>query len=236
MQRPRHAHLTCLAVSLLVAILVSPAVATVLHVPADYATIQAAIDAAVVGDIVEIACGTYQVPEIIMKSGITLRSATGQADCVVLTPADPINDPRLLHCVVGTTTQLKGLTFYRGTHLLIEGSPLIENCRFENNYGTFFTAEQIGARRALVEPLFSDAAIQFVNSNSTVVNCVFVDNAASGSPITVPGGDVTFDGCTFGGNYAADGGGGAIGGESVLFVDCTFSGNHAYFDGGAAHC
>ncbi|HEU4930077.1 MAG TPA: hypothetical protein VFU38_09630, partial [Candidatus Krumholzibacteria bacterium] len=117
-----------------------PSFATVIHVPGDYATIQAAIDAAVVGDVVEVACGTYQVPEIIMKSGIGLRSATGQADCVVLEPAAGPNPRRLLRCVVDNTTEIRGITFRDGydidfSPIYIEGSPQITRCHFLSNIG-----------------------------------------------------------------------------------------------------
>jgi hypothetical protein len=48
-----------LGLLIIAALAIAPAHADTLHVPGDYATIQAAIDAAVDGDIVEIADGTY---------------------------------------------------------------------------------------------------------------------------------------------------------------------------------
>ena len=47
--------------------------AATLHVPQDYKTIQAAIEAANTGDIVVVSAGTYK-ERIVLKPGITLKS------------------------------------------------------------------------------------------------------------------------------------------------------------------
>ncbi len=58
--------------------------AAVIHVPGDQPTVQAGIDAALAGDEVIVACGSYFEHDIQMKSGITLRGETGEAECVVI--------------------------------------------------------------------------------------------------------------------------------------------------------
>ncbi len=62
----------------------SPLLANTWHVPDDAPTIQAGVDAAAAGDTVLVACGTYFEHDIVMKSGICLRSETGNPDCVTI--------------------------------------------------------------------------------------------------------------------------------------------------------
>lgn len=58
--------------------MVRPALATIIQVPHDYKTIQAAIDAAQPGDTISVAPGRYQ-ERVRLKPGIILRSAGGDA-------------------------------------------------------------------------------------------------------------------------------------------------------------
>ena len=50
----------------------------------DAPTIAAGLDSASAGDTVEVACGTCFENELGLKSGVTLRSATGQPDCATI--------------------------------------------------------------------------------------------------------------------------------------------------------
>ena len=72
----RTQHLIVLAVSVTVAF-VTTARADILHVPGDYLTIQAAIDAAVDGDEVEVHPGTYNETINFLGKAITVRSSGG---------------------------------------------------------------------------------------------------------------------------------------------------------------
>ena len=58
--------------------------AATIHVPGNQPTIQAGINAAAAGDTVLVACGTYLEHAISMRSGVTLRSETSVADCVIV--------------------------------------------------------------------------------------------------------------------------------------------------------
>jgi hypothetical protein len=56
-----------------------PAAAATINVPASYATIQAAINAASPGDIIVVAAGTYTEDLTVNTANLTIRSATGMA-------------------------------------------------------------------------------------------------------------------------------------------------------------
>lgn len=90
----------------------APALAAILEVPADYVDIASALAAAVAGDEVVVAAGTYQEHDLILPSGVALRGATGN-------PADVVIDgERAGRCVYGAaldaTTRLAALTLANG--------------------------------------------------------------------------------------------------------------------------
>lgn len=163
--------------------------ATVRNVPSTYATIQAAIDASVSGDTVQIAAGTYS------GSGNYNLDLKGKAITVISTsgPSATIIDCKgvgrgfYLHSGETTAARISGLTI-RG------GKPTIPNYTYLDNGG----------------------GILIDSSNPTIDNCVLTANEAGwGGGIAVMHSNYAdtsltqpvIKGCTFSGNTAMNGGG-----------------------------
>ena len=196
--------------------------AEMIHVSADHATIQAAIDKAAGGDEIVVAPGTYV--EIINFKGkaITLRSSSNN-------PADTIIDAggggRVVSCTTGETaaTVLQGFTLTGGKGDLGGGmlndhsNPTITNCIFSGN-----TADDGGG---------------MYNKNSsspTVTHCTFNENTAfwGGGIFNHSDSKPMIKNCTFAGNKA-DWGGGMFNNHSHPTVsECTFIGNTTAWGGG----
>ena len=123
---PRLSRLTFVAlVALGVTALAGEARATVLHVPADFPTIQAAIDAASTGDTVLVAHGVYAGGLVITGKTITLASlylVTGDANDVLQTVITG-GDPMLRIDVSAVDTTVQGLSFQGGGQGLVNWAP-----------------------------------------------------------------------------------------------------------------
>ena len=198
----------------------TPVSATTLHVPSEYATIQAGIDAAIYGDTVELACGTYAEGAIILKDGVTLRSATGNPDCAIIDPSTvvPLPDGSILYCP-GDSTLIEGITFQNGYStedsggIHSSGAPRIINCRFVSN------RERYGSGGAI-----------FATGSIDCQDCEFVGNRRTAVQV---GAASRFVRCVFFNNDAPDPGSGGAFVGSGEFIECSFLSNSAYFDGGA---
>jgi hypothetical protein len=142
-------------------------------VPTDAPTIQAGIDSALAGDTVSVDCGTYYEYNINMKSGVTLRSATGSPDCVTI---DANSLGRVMTCngtnnttwIVGLT-MIGGSTNYGGGMFIGGGSPLVSDCVFRENNG-----------------ILQGGGMSIESANPTLTDCVFYGNTS------VEGGGIYF--------------------------------------------
>lgn len=162
--------------------------AATLRVPADYPTIQAAVDAAdgSRGDEVVIAPGYYTEPEIRIpeqRAGVTLRSECGDPSCVVLGGE---NSDWAIASITGAT--IDGITFVRSSkHAIVaypSGRPsVIRNCAFvSNRLGVWAKGPAIGRGESvtLVDCVFTDSGTALKASDSwnaiTVERCRFLGN------------------------------------------------------------
>jgi hypothetical protein len=227
----------CAACALLVTELAS---ASDRLVPSQYPTIQAAINAAVNGDVVQIAQGTYAGPIDFAGKAIAVRGAADPNTVVISggTWGSPI-----VRIATGesTTSILEGVTItggnsYRnGGGILIEGSsPTILNCRVIGN------AAGVNDNRGNSFGGFG-AGVYIQNGSPVISNCLIAANTtyyngSRGGGVFVSGSSaVRFMACTISGNQMTGGGNHSGAGIFVqgtsasampVFEDCVISGNN----------
>ncbi|MBN1296401.1 right-handed parallel beta-helix repeat-containing protein [bacterium] len=140
------------------------------HVPSEYTTIQLAIDACIIGDIVLVADGTYTGignREINFNGkAISVESEHGPLRCII----DCENVTHGFHFVNGetVTSKVQGFTIQNGNGIqygggihISESSPTIDNCIFKNNYAPN-----------------NGGGIWCYSSNATITNCLFTGNSS----------------------------------------------------------
>jgi predicted outer membrane repeat protein len=207
----------------------------------DAPTIQAGVDSASAGDTVLVACGTYygcpyvepsgSRASIRMKSGLTLRSETGDPTCAVI---DAQQEGRVMICDSVLGSGVQGFTFKGGLApdgggaIFLDSDLTLDNVVFTGNSAE---TDRGGAVRIFwgsgVAPVFR--------------NCVFSGNTAAnyGGAIYLRGvmPEVMFDRCVFENNSSPlDGGAvcciGSI--DRVDFQDCWFEDNSSSMGGGVS--
>ncbi len=192
--------------------------ATERHVPGEYPTIQAAVDACDDGDIVVLADGTYSGPgntdcEVPLVT-ITIRSASGPAACTIDGAGSALN---FRIGASGVSHVLEGITFRNyGTSLAPQEAvsatyAVIQDCRFVNN-----EAIRGGG----------------VNCTSTTISeCTFEGNTAheQGGALHAYSSDIYA--CTFEGNTAPTGGAAWVHQSNIS--QSTFTDNSATVSCGA---
>ena len=201
---------------------------TVCESGCNYTSINAAIDAASNGDIIQLSAETYTEGVVINTDGkaITLLGTTDKLG----TPTsilDGVGQHQVLSCITNesSTTVLRNLYITRGSiksgggGLFVQNaSPSVVNCHFVLN------SSFVGGGLTTDGSSMSLDGCRFENNHSGVGAGAYFQNSS-----------VTIHECTFSGNTAAIGGGGAccrrIGESdnpiSHTFTDCTFIGNTA---------
>ena len=200
---------------------------TVCAVDCDHTSINAAIDAASNGDIIQLAAETYTEGEVINLDGkgITLLGTTDKSG----TPTsilDGVDEHQLLFCTTNETssTVLRNLLITRGFSkgggggLYVENaSPSLFNCHF------------------ILNNAFVGGGLAAKESNMSLDRCLFHHNEGfyEGGGAEFMNTSVTLHGCTFNENYASMLGGGVTcfgqgkttNPKTNNFTDCIFVGN-----------
>jgi hypothetical protein len=228
----------CLTVCLATSVILNLAgvSAAVIHVPSQYPTIQAGIDAAVNGDTVLVADGVYTGPgnHNVNFNGkaITVTSDNGPEHTIIQCSGNS----RGFTFVNGEThsSVLRGFTIRDGMRQFDDGggilvrnsSPIITECIFENNTTHFF-----------------GGGIHLNNSQAIVSHCRFVGNVAvnpdpdlgaeGGGADVFEGGPIIFFNCLFMDNTAKSFGGGLnMDYAEVVVINSTFIDNDCPIGGG----
>jgi parallel beta-helix repeat protein len=219
--------ITCLTVCVLSAVVA----AEIHHVPADFLTIQSAVDAALGGDEIIVAPGTYTstADEVVNMRGkeIWLHSSEGAEVTII----DGEETRRGILCENGETsnTIIEGFTITNGYNSFGGGmynnnsSPTLENCTFTDN-----TAANLGKGGGMYNS----------GSDPTLTNCTFTSNTADeyGGGMYNLGSSPTLTDCTFTNNTADDGGGMSNDYNSnPILTNCTFTNNSVSQAGGGMH-
>ncbi len=134
--------------------------ATVIEVPVDFATIQAAINASADGDTIIVFPGTYleninfRGKNVILTSLFYLEADTGYITSTIIEGGSP-TDPDTASCVIfssgeDSTAVIQGFTITGGGGIRIgDGNPIVANNTIMNNqarYGAGIVLNYTGAR------------------------------------------------------------------------------------------
>ena len=198
----------------------------VYNVPADFTTIQAAINAAPDGSIVQVSDGTYSGPgNVDLDMGgknLLVRSVNGAAKTLIECGGTASTAHRAFHFQSGeTTATVQGFTFQHAkgpdegaVHVELNSQATILSCVFANNTSSG-----------------SGAGI-YVDGTVTLAGCAFTGNAAqggyAGGAAIYSNGTFTATNCTFVGNQSGNYGGALDVNDGVGFAaNCLFTGNTA---------
>jgi|GEM_PF-1883314 len=230
--------------------------AATIQVPANYPTIQAAIDAAANGDTVLVAPGPYFERIDLKGKAITLTSTVGSTNTFILSDGDA---GAIVSCVTGETANcvIEGFTIYgaNGPGIAItSASPVFKFCAINQNYNSAANGGGVAFTGTAGSPRFEDCqffgnradgrdggamALSATDSTMTCVRCTFSSNEAVqsfGGAIWASGTTLSLTECSFLSNavtaWNGDRRGGAIYSTgSLTATNCTFSGNRVEVTG-----
>ncbi len=212
--------------------------ATTINVPTDALTIGEGLSLAAEGDTVLVACGTYLEHDIIMVSGVVLRSQSGQPDSVTI---DCQNTGTGLLCTdIDSTARIEGFTItnaFNSGMTLSSSDPQITHCVFIGNDAYYGGAINCMYSNPIIEQCvfqdnsaYGDGAITLFRSSPEIIDCEFLDNIAySDGPgaLWCRFSSPSLLRCKFIGNLSGSFSGAIYARDesSLTIVDCTFAGN-----------
>ncbi|HEV8480009.1 MAG TPA: right-handed parallel beta-helix repeat-containing protein [Candidatus Eisenbacteria bacterium] len=221
--------------------------AAVLHVPADYPTIQQALDAATSGDEVLVAPGTYNVHLLMgaFQSGVMLHSEAGAATTIL--------DAGGFNFVINITnagpgTEVVGFTIQNGATcgLLVQNSsPLLQDNIIRNNFNN--TGGGIYLQASPAKVLHNDIHDNVAKASGGGIYCdnlslaQIEDNTIAGNHSQGDAGglfvasNIAVKNNHFLGNFAAGQGGGCLAAGASALQGNEFSGNTSGNKGGGVY-
>lgn len=217
----------------------------------DFATILAAVEASVGGDVVELGDGVFTGPGNCnvwcQDKAIWIRSASGDPDLCRIDCQGAAVGLRF-DSSAGIQTVLCGVTIENGSSNTIggavatsgSGSAALIRCTFADNQAQYqggavccgiSTTVSFDRCRFVGNTAQTGGAVSCVAATAHFDQCIFLDNTATadggGASIVTNGGWADYSQCIFSGNHAVAGGGVACGGASMALTGCTFTGNEA---------
>jgi predicted outer membrane repeat protein len=217
-----------------------PAQAKRIFVPRQYKRLQAAIDAAAVGDTIWVSAGTYKGP-FVLKKRLVLFGEGGPTETIL----DGRDSVRVLHVEGVVRGGIYGFRIQRGKapggsgiYCLRDTTFAIESCDIRSNWETGIAAWQSAIRIADSEISENKGSgLTASDSELKVFGVTFRSNhGATGGAMSLVNSVLQLaTGCLFEENRADEGTGGAANGENSLlaFMNCTFKGNTSAVAGGA---
>lgn len=234
--------------------------ADTINVPADYPTIQGAIDAASNGDVIQIAVGTYNEHSLNPNGKAITIQGTLNEDGSLATTIDAQQSGTVftINSEEGNGTVIQNLSITGGMGVSIDGggihcfqsSPTIADCRIEGNLasgsgGGIFCWDHAPIISGCIisgnVATSQGGGIGLVNANPIISGCTIKDNTAD----SIGGGGIscyydsspTINNCTISGNTSHLAFGGGILFQhfsSPIISDCTIKDNTAIGGGGIA--
>ncbi len=222
-----------------------PTIAATWHVPAQVATIEAALDGAAYGDSVIVAPGTYYESHLVMPSGVVLIGNPSDPSAVIIDAQQ--QSYVMIIPQADDTSVLEGFTLTGGSMLgsgggLHCGYPTratIRHCDIVGNssatggglacYGAdpVFEHCRFLNNTALADELLGGGAVTLNTSHPVFRDCVFAGNMTygNGGAVAAYASTASFENCTFTGNVALNGSAFFVYHAEATFADCALTDN-----------